>query len=38
MITDIFEKMGVKIGLGVWEHGMIPALIKTPEKYCDMTE
>ena len=38
MITDFFEDMGVKIALAAWEKGIIPALIKTLEKYCDLTE
>ncbi len=38
MITGIFEDMGVKIALAAWEKGIIPALIKTLEKYCDLTE
>jgi len=38
MITGIFEDMGVKIALAGWEKGMIPALVKSIENYCDLTE
>jgi len=38
MITGFLEDMGVKFALAGWEKGMIPALVKTLEKYCDITE
>jgi hypothetical protein len=38
VIIDAFEHMGLKIALAGWEIGMIPALLKSIEKYCDSTE
>ncbi len=38
MITDFYEEMGVRIALGGWEVGMIPASVKIVENYCDLID
>jgi len=38
LIIDVFEHMGLKLALAAWEKGMIPALLKSVESVCDLTE